>query len=82
MKVYTVTKVSSGEVRLEVDAVEVCATKAEAKKVLKRFYKDVLEDVDGYDIIDKEFGNDTFTVEIDDDYSSQYYGEINVSEIQ
>ena len=81
-KVNIVVKISTGEDRLALDETEVFDTYEKAKEYLEKLYHETLDDVEGYDLLDDELGENYFIVEIDDDYSTKYYGRIKVREIQ
>ena len=81
MKVYTIIKISSGEERLELDEVEVFDTHEKAVEGLKKLYEETLEEVEGYDLLIDELEDTYFTIQIDDDYATEYYGRLKVREV-
>ena len=82
MKVFLVIKISHGEIPVELDKNFAFDTQEKARKKLNELYEEVLEDVEGYDIIDNYKSNDAFTVSIDDDEGSVYEGYVKEVEVQ
>ena len=81
MKAYTVIKISTGDERLELDEVEVFDTYEKAVEGLKQLYEETLEDVEGYDLLVDDLDDTYFSIQIDDDYATEYYGRLKVREV-
>ena len=82
MKVYVLVENSCGEVRNSLDNVEVFNSKEKAQEALEKRYKELLEDVSGYEFDQNEFDVNYYSVIIQDDDWTIYEGCILEKEVQ
>jgi len=82
--VYVLTELSSGDVRLEIDNLEVFTNREDAESKLKASYKDLIKSLKGYgEITEKDIDNDHYSILFEDyDGDTLYEGTILEKEIQ
>ena len=81
MTLYVVTIVSHGEVVIELDGTYCFSSMKKARAKLNDCYENILEDVEGYDILDDDKEPNYYSIMLDDDDGSVYEGYINEVEL-
>ena len=82
MKVYVLIELSHGEDPCSLDNTIVFADYEKAKKALKECYEATLDDVEGYDLLENEFDESSYEIQIDDGEWTQYHGAILEREVE
>lgn len=81
-KVYVLIELSHGEDPCSLDNTKVFADYEKAKEALKECYEAVLEDVDGYELLENDVDESSYFIQIEDGEWTTYSGLILEREVE
>ena len=82
MKVYVLIEMSHGEDPCSLDNTKVFANYEDAKKAIKECYEAVLDDVEGYELLENEIDESSYFVQIEDSEWTTYSGVVLEREVE